>query len=203
MGHLSCRDFKLHVTVCLYLFYWYFYIRELSFIVAWRGGVEGWSKNNYEGLVLADHKKRCIHQISEDAECSMTFDGMQGSGEGRNVCCRHVHRFCPPPGYHSEFTQQDGTKKRRAKGLCDKCDRAITCMFCCNLSVTLIFSGLLQKDLFKGRWSLEESFFKQNYCHACHTRFVVFFPLLSCYISSLGTESLLSKATNKLIFMQL
>ena len=35
--------------------------------------------------------------------------------------------------------------------LCDKCDRAITCVFCRDLHLTLLFSGLLQKDLFKGR----------------------------------------------------
>ena len=41
----------------------------------------------------------------------------------------------------------------------------------------LMFSGLLQKDQFKGKWSLAKSYFKQNYCHACHTRFAVFLPL--------------------------
>ena len=34
-----------------------------------------------------------------------------------------------------------------------------------------VFFYLLQKDLFKGKWSLAEGFFKQNYCHACYTRF--------------------------------
>ena len=48
-----------------------------------------------------------------------------------------------------------------------------------------MFSGLLQKDLFKGKWILAKSYFKQNYCHACHTRFAVFFPLPSCCVSSL------------------
>ena len=46
-------------------------------------------------------------------------------------------------------------------------------------------SGPSQKDLFKGKWSLAKSCFKQNYCHACHTRFAVFFPLPSCCVSSL------------------
>ena len=55
-------------------------------------------------------------------------------------------------------------------------------------SLKSMFSGLLQKDLFKGGWSLSEMFFKQNYCHACHTRFVIFFPLPSCRISSLLAE---------------
>ena len=52
-------------------------------------------------------------------------------------------------------------------------------------SLTSMFSGLLQKDLFKGKWSLAKSYFKQNYCHACHTRFAVFFLLPSCCVSSL------------------
>ena len=69
--------------------------------------------------------------------------------------------------------------------MCDKRDRAITCVFCRDLHLTLTFSGLLQKDLFKGKWSLGKSCFKQNYCHACHTRFIVFFPQLSCCIRSL------------------
>ena len=43
-------------------------------------------------------------------------------------------------------------------------------------SLTSMFFGLLQKDLFKRKWSLTKSFFKQNFCHACHTRFAVFFP---------------------------
>ena len=29
----------------------------------------------------------------------------------------------------------------------------------------------------QAKWSLAKSCFKQNYCHACHTRFAVFFPL--------------------------
>ena len=43
----------------------------------------------------------------------------------------------------------------------------------------------LQKDLFKGKWCLTKSYFKQNCCHGCHTRFAVFFPLPSCCVSSL------------------
>ena len=48
-----------------------------------------------------------------------------------------------------------------------------------------MFSGRLQKDLFKGGWSSAGKFFEQNYCHACHTRFAAFFPLPSCCVSSL------------------
>ena len=69
--------------------------------------------------------------------------------------------------------------------MCDKRDRAITREFCRGLPLSLMFSGLLQKGLFKGRCSLVKCFFKQNYCHACHARFAVFFPLLSCCVSSL------------------
>jgi len=43
-----------------------------------------------------------------------------------------------------------------------------------------MFSGLVQKDLLKGGWSSMKKFFKQSYCHTCHTRFAVFFPLPSC-----------------------
>ena len=46
-----------------------------------------------------------------------------------------------------------------------------------------MFSGPLQKDLFKGRWILAESFLRQNYCHAYHTRFVVFSALPICVTS--------------------
>ena len=35
--------------------------------------------------------------------------------------------------------------------VCDKRDRAITCQFCRDLHLPLIFSGLLQKDMFKER----------------------------------------------------
>jgi len=54
-----------------------------------------------------------------------------------------------------------------------------------SLIVKIMFSGLLQKDLFKEGWSSEDKFFKQNYCHACHTGFAVFFTLPSCCVSSL------------------
>ena len=74
----------------------------------------------------------------------------------------------------SEFMQQDG--KTFA---CDKRDRTITCVFSRDLHLTLIFAGRLQKKLFKERWSLWR---KRNFCHACHTKFVVFFPLPSCCV---------------------
>ena len=46
-------------------------------------------------------------------------------------------------------------------------------------------SGLLQKDLFKGRRSLAENIFKGNHCPACQTRFAVSFPLPSFCVRSL------------------
>ena len=53
--------------------------------------------------------------------------------------------------HNSEFTQKEGRKKRTAKRrMCDKRDREIAYMFCRNLHLILMFSGLLQKDLFKG-----------------------------------------------------
>ena len=89
----------------------------------------------------------------------------------------------------SEFTQRDDRKKRTAKRLCAT---NVTGLYDLRIlwwsSLKSMFSGLLQKDLFKGGWSLSEMFFKQNYCHACHTRFVIFFPLPSCRISSLLAE---------------
>ena len=93
--------------------------------------------------------------------------------------------------------------------MCDKRDRAITCGFCRDLHLTPRFSGPLQKDLFKGKWSLAKSCFKQNYCHASHSRFAVFFPLPSCCVSSLlleddlpapwPTSSLLAQQENILV----
>ena len=47
---------------------------------------------------------------------------------------------------NSEFTQKDGKTL-----VCDKRDRAITCVFCRDLHLTPMFSGPLQKDLFKGK----------------------------------------------------
>ena len=82
------------------------------------------------------------------------------------------------PSTFVKFTQQDGRKKSDGKTLvCDKRDRVITCVFCRGLHITPMFSGPLQKNLFKGNWSLAKSCFKQNYCQARHPRFAVFFPV--------------------------
>ena len=49
-----------------------------------------------------------------------------------------------------------------------------------SLSINIFW--FLQKDLFKGKWWLAKSYFKQICCHGCHTRFAVFFPLPSCCV---------------------
>ena len=73
--------------------------------------------------------------------------------------------------------------------MCDKLDVVITCAFC-DLHFPFMLSGCLKEDEV---W--EKVFIKQNYCHPCHSRFAVFFPLLSCYVSSLmlwGKEQLMN-----------
>ena len=42
----------------------------------------------------------------------------------------------------SEFTQQDGSKKDGKTLVCDKRDRAITCVFCLDFHLKLKFCGL-------------------------------------------------------------
>ena len=55
-------------------------------------------------------------------------------------------------------------------------------------SLSSMFSGLLQKDLYKKFESeVWRNVISNNYCHACHIRFTVFFSLPSCCISSLLT----------------
>ena len=105
---------------------------------------------------------------------------------------------CPWSTFDCKFTQQDGRKKRTAKRLCVTNVTAVTYEFCRDLHLPLIFSGLLQTDLFKERWSLAESYFKQNFCHPCHTRFAVVFPPLSCCASSLITPPITTELTSYL-----
>ena len=62
-------------------------------------------------------------------------------------------------------------------------DKAIDLRVLSWSSLASMFSAILHTDLFKGKWSLAKSYLKQNYCHPCHTRFAVFFPLPSCYVS--------------------
>ena len=97
----------------------------------------------------------------------------------RVLVARAVH-------YSKLVSLRNRTEEENGKTpVCKIPDRAITCEFCRDLHLPLIFSGLLQKDLSTERWSLAESYSKQNYCHACHTRFAVFFPLPSCCVNSL------------------
>ena len=51
--------------------------------------------------------------------------------------------------------QEEGDSKTLA---CNKCDRAITCMFCSDPHLTLMFSDLLQKDLLKVKFVLWKVF---------------------------------------------
>lgn len=66
--------------------------------------------------------------------------------------------------------QHDVRWKRTAKRLCNKCDRAITCMFCPALHLTLLCSCFIQKFCVKEGevWWKFILFFKHNYCR---TRF--------------------------------
>ena len=121
--------------------------------------------------------------------CNQSTSSPDSRQYGVEIVSLILYRKRPRFGVNSEFTQQDGRKKRTAKQLCDKRDRAITCGFCRDLHLTPRFSRPLQKDLFKGKWSLAKSCFKQNCCHGCHTRFAVLFPLPSCCVSSLIEET--------------
>ena len=61
-----------------------------------------------------------------------------------------------------------------------------------------LFSGLLQNICLKKSESLGESYLKQNYCHACHRRFAVFFPLPSCFfrVKTVAVSTLCSRSQN-------
>ena len=53
-------------------------------------------------------------------------------------------------------------RRERQTLVCDKCDKAIISAFCRDLHLTLLFSGLLLKDLFKGGWRLAKVFSNKN-----------------------------------------
>ena len=55
--------------------------------------------------------------------------------------CLLVFTSLDTRGSNSEFMQQDDKT-------CDKRDKAITCVLCRDLHITLMFSGVLLKDLF-------------------------------------------------------
>ena len=72
-------------------------------------------------------------------------------------------------------TRLKGSQENGKTLVCDKREKAISFELCRDPYLTLIFSGLCKNIC------LMESgvgYFKQNYCHACHARFAVFFPLL-------------------------
>ena len=50
-----------------------------------------------------------------------------------------------------------------------------------SLNINVFWS--LQKTYVSKKSDLAWTYFKQNYCHACHTRFAVFFLLPSCCVS--------------------
>ena len=86
----------------------------------------------------------------------------------------------------SEFAQQDGRKKRTTKRLCvTNVTGLLLACFVVIFTKHFMFSGLLQKDHLKESEVWRKVISKQNYCHACLTRFAVFLTLPSCCVSSL------------------
>ena len=112
---------------------------------------------------------------------TLRFDGKETTASNRLL----FHRACASTWWLRIVSLRNRTAERRG--------RQIACAWRTwqgyNLRIlswswlTSMFSCLVQKDLFKRKWSLAKSYFKQNYCHACHTRFAVFFPLPSCCVS--------------------
>ena len=86
-----------------------------------------------------------------------------------------------------DLTQQDSRKKRTAKRLSvtNVTGLLLACFVVIFHYINVSWSVFYKKILFEGEAIKDESFFKQNYCHARHTRFPVFFPLPSCCVSSL------------------
>ena len=72
---------------------------------------------------------------------------------------------------NSEFRQQDRRKERQQNTCVRQTWQGCFLRVLTWSSLNLLCLCILQEDLFKGRWSLAEDLLKQNYCHACHTRF--------------------------------
>ena len=89
----------------------------------------------------------------------------------------------------SAFTQQDGWKRGRQNAFVWQTSHCyyLRVLSWCYLNINIFLS--LQKDPFKGKWSLVKSYFFQNYCHAWHTRLAVFVPFPSCCVSSLPSTN--------------
>ena len=90
------------------------------------------------------------------------------------------HVTLSPDCDNSEFTQQDGRKRRTAKRVC------VTNVT--GLCVVVIFTKYQCFSVFYKKICLKEDevwgnfFFKQNYCHACQTRFAVFLARPPCCV---------------------
>ena len=95
------------------------------------------------------------------------------------------HVTLSPDCDNSEFTQQDGRKRRTAKCVC--VTNVTGLLLVC---VVVIFTKYQCFSVFYKKIRLKEDevwgnyFFKQNYCHACQTRFAVFLALPPCCVSS-------------------
>ena len=72
---------------------------------------------------------------------------------------------------NSEFRQQDRRKERQQNTCVRQTWQGCFLRVLTWSSLNLLCLCILQEDLFKGRWGLAEGLLKQNYCHACHTRF--------------------------------
>ena len=70
---------------------------------------------------------------------------------GRHVTWLLRPSVSQPPHNNSEFTQQDGRKKRTAKHSCVTNLIGLLLVFCRDLHLTPMFTGRLQNDLFKGK----------------------------------------------------
>ena len=95
------------------------------------------------------------------------------------------HVTLSPDCDNSEFTQRDGRKRRTAKCVCVA--NVTGLLLVC---VVVIFTKYQCFSVFYKKIRLKEDevwgifFFKQNYCHACQTRFTVFLALPPYCVSS-------------------
>ena len=101
-------------------------------------------------------------------------DSLRGSSQGARVSL--LARYDVKDGDvddNNELTQQDGRKKRTVKRYCIR----VTGLFCRDLHLTYLCSGLSHKDMFKGRrWSLAKTQLKtgkHKFCLSCHKMIVV------------------------------
>ena len=66
-----------------------------------------------------------------------------------------------------------GRRGRQNASVRDIRDRVTTCVFCRDLHLTLMFSGLPQNRSVQRKVQLSENLFQTNYGHVCHTGFAV------------------------------